>query len=140
MLTTFSYRNTAVIHRKKCSGLCIGLARHCVVILGLITVGIFTLSFIPQASAQETRHSAGTAFVPIDSWVYPAFDRLGALGFTPTALTGLRPWTRVECARLVRQVDAKMRTGYSNATARELLGALEQEFAPEIQVAAFAEL
>ncbi|HEU0368753.1 MAG TPA: capsule assembly Wzi family protein, partial [Candidatus Acidoferrum sp.] len=47
---------------------------------------------------------------------------------------------RVECARLVRQVDAKMRTGYSNATARELLGALEQEFAPEIQVAAFAEL
>ncbi|MGB8130322.1 MAG: capsule assembly Wzi family protein [Candidatus Angelobacter sp.] len=115
-------------------------ARHCLIILGLITVGVFTLTIVPQASGQEGRRSAGTVFVPMDSWVYPAFDRLGALGFTETALAGLRPWTRVECARLVRKADEKMRSSAAPGAAKELLGALEEEFAPEIQTNMQAEL
>ena len=109
-------------------------------IVVLICASVLAITISQPLQAQETRHSAGTVFVPIDSWVYPAFDRLGGLGFTSTALTGLRPWTRVECARLARQADAKMRTSYASAAARELLGALEQEFAPEIQINASSEL
>lgn len=40
-------------------------------------------------------------YVPIDNWVYGAFDRLAARGFAPEAFMGLRPWTRQECMRLV---------------------------------------
>ena len=39
--------------------------------------------------------------VPLDSWVYAAFDRLAALGYAPSAYANLRPWTRMECARIV---------------------------------------
>jgi capsule assembly protein Wzi len=99
----------------------------------LVLLVLVALPPLRPAYAQENKHSVGTAFVPIDSWVYPAFDRLGALGFTDTALSGLRPWTRVECARLVKQADAKMHSGAARFAARELLAALEQEFAPEIQ-------
>ncbi len=43
--------------------------------------------------------------MPIDSWVYPAFDRLAALGVLNSAIVGLRPWTRRECSRLVEEVS-----------------------------------
>ncbi|HET7102170.1 MAG TPA: phosphatase PAP2 family protein, partial [Terriglobia bacterium] len=43
----------------------------------------------------------GSPYVPLDSWVYPAIERLGAMGYVQTAMLGMRPWTRLECARLV---------------------------------------
>jgi membrane-associated phospholipid phosphatase len=42
---------------------------------------------------------------PLDSWVYPAFDRLAALGFAPSAFLGMRPWSRLECARILVEAD-----------------------------------
>jgi membrane-associated phospholipid phosphatase len=43
----------------------------------------------------------GSVYVPLDSWVYSAFDRLIALGAVETAIVGQRPWTRSECERLL---------------------------------------
>jgi hypothetical protein len=43
----------------------------------------------------------GSPSVPLDSWVYAAFDRLGTLGYAPSAYANLRPWTRMECARIL---------------------------------------
>jgi len=43
----------------------------------------------------------GSPSVPLDSWVYAAFDRLAALGYAPSAYANLRPWTRMECARII---------------------------------------
>jgi len=43
----------------------------------------------------------GSPSVPLDSWVYAAFDRLAALGYAPSAYANLRPWTRMECARIL---------------------------------------
>ncbi len=70
--------------------------------------GASTTSF-QQASKDEDdtpspRHSAkqiGSPQVPLGSWVYASFDRLAALGYAPSAFASLRPWTRMECARLV---------------------------------------
>ena len=45
----------------------------------------------------------GSPYVPLDSWVYAAFDRLAALGLVKSGLVGMRPWTRLECARLVNE-------------------------------------
>lgn len=43
----------------------------------------------------------GSPSVPLDNWVYAAFDRLAALGYAPSAYADLRPWTRMECPRIL---------------------------------------
>jgi membrane-associated phospholipid phosphatase len=45
----------------------------------------------------------GSPYVPLDSWIYPALERLAALGYVKTAILGMRPWTRLECARLLSE-------------------------------------
>jgi hypothetical protein len=47
-------------------------------------------------------------FVPLDSWIYPAIERLAAEGYIDTMFLGSRPWTRVECARLVQQAGDRL--------------------------------
>jgi len=49
----------------------------------------------------RTPAELGSPSVPLDSWAYAAFDRLAALGYAPSAYANLRPWTRMECARIV---------------------------------------
>ena len=50
--------------------------------------------------------ATGSAYVPMDSWIYPAMGRLYALGFVDTAYLGLRPWTRASIFRmLARDAD-----------------------------------
>ena len=41
----------------------------------------------------------GSPYVPLDSWIYPALERLAALGYINSAISDTRPWTRMECAR-----------------------------------------
>ncbi|MGB6386263.1 MAG: capsule assembly Wzi family protein [Terriglobales bacterium] len=51
----------------------------------------------------------GSPYVPVDSWVYTAFDRLAALGYAPSAYADLRPWTRMECARIIAAAGEYLR-------------------------------
>lgn len=69
-------------------------------------------------------------YVPMDSWVYPALDRLHALGYLDTAFLGLRPWTRRSVQRMLDQTRQVEDIGQS-AQALETLTALEREFGPE---------
>lgn len=45
----------------------------------------------------------GSALVPMDSWIYPALERLAAMGLAPSQNAAIRPWTRQECRRQVRE-------------------------------------
>lgn len=77
----------------------------------------------------------GSPYVPLDSWVYPALLRLVALGYIKTDMEGMRPWTRMECARLVE--EAADQIGESQSTGNEpsqLYDALEKEFGKEIDL------
>lgn len=49
----------------------------------------------PGSDVEQTE--SGSTFVPMDSWIYDALDRLAALGLVPSQISGLRPWTRAEC-------------------------------------------
>jgi hypothetical protein len=51
-----------------------------------------------RPSSERTANAANMAspYVALDSWVYPDFDRLAALGAVQTAFAGLRPWTRMD--------------------------------------------
>ena len=57
---------------------------------------------------QRPRRNMGTAFVELDSWVYPAIDRLAGLGYIHTAMQGLRPWTRMQVALLVEEATENL--------------------------------
>ena len=75
----------------------------------------------------------GSPYVSLDSWVYPALDRLAASGLIDSGFAGMRPWTRGECARLVNEGrDHLDDAGSANQYAESLVSELEHEFRPEI--------
>lgn len=80
---------------------------------------------------KEEAAKNGASFVPLDSWVYGALDRLAALGFVPTQIAGLRPWTWSECARQVQEVDEYVEIHHLDAGVKpevlETLAALHRE-------------
>lgn len=89
-------------------------------------------AFIEDDDRQRNPSFMSSPYVALDSWVYPALERLAALGYVTTAYVGLRPWTRLECARLVNEAGEKMLPdGYESGVAQEIYQALSAEFLPE---------
>ncbi|MFZ1930210.1 MAG: capsule assembly Wzi family protein [Candidatus Sulfotelmatobacter sp.] len=75
----------------------------------------------------------GSPYVPLDNWVYPAFDRLTALGYIHTGFADMRPWTRMECARQLKEAgDRIAEDGTPNTEAERLYHSLQKEFDREI--------
>ena len=73
--------------------------------------------------------------VPPDSWVYPAFERLQALGYIHSGHLGMRPWTRLECARLLEEANETIGNtedaGQEGGQGQKIYDALAEEFGPE---------
>jgi len=63
----------------------------------------------------------GSTNVPMDSWIYPALERLGAMGFIQNQGSSIRPWTRQECLRQLREAEnsASQKDRYSPGLLRE---------------------
>jgi membrane-associated phospholipid phosphatase len=87
-------------------------------------------------SEEETVHEArnmGSPYVPLDSWVYPALDRLTALGYIHTGFADMRPWTRMDCARQVKEASNPIAEDEAQeGEAGRLHEALQKEFAREV--------
>jgi hypothetical protein len=76
----------------------------------------------------------GSPYVPLDDWAYSALDRLAVWGFIHTAIAGQRPWTRLECARLIQEAGEGLSADQSPPVeANRLYQALQTEFADEIE-------
>ena len=74
----------------------------------------------------------GSPYVPLDMWVYPAMERLIALGYVDSAILGQRPWTRMEFARLLEEPENKLHDVEAKDTeAQRILKELSDEFAAE---------
>src|SRR5579864_3234175 len=63
-------------------------------------------TFYKPEEGEETQtvhrtRTMGSSYVPLDSWVYSALERLAALGYIHSESLSIRPWTRLECARLL---------------------------------------
>jgi len=76
----------------------------------------------------------GSPYVPLDSWVYSALGRLAALGYIGTASAGLRPWTRLECSRLIDEAGEREVDSDSPEEVRQLYSALSEEFAGDLKL------
>src|SRR6266568_9440772 len=74
-----------------------------------------SISQVFRGDGNLAPRNMGSPYVPMDSWVYPAFDRLAALGYVNSGIFGMRPWTRLECLRLLNEasesVDGEGRGG-----------------------------
>ncbi len=71
--------------------------------------------------------SMGSTYVPLDSWVYPAVERLAALGAVRDEFLGLRPWTRIAVYRMLEGVDDQELDSSAAALARSLNAEFERE-------------
>ena len=90
-------------------------------------------TFVKGYTGPRSPSVTGTTFVPMDSWVYPLMDRLAALGYIDSAFEGQRPWTRQECARLVREASFLVeREADTKSSAYGAYKELSLEFAPEL--------
>lgn len=70
-------------------------------------------------------------YVPMGNWVYPLFDRLIALGYIRTAHTNIRPWTRMECARMVEEAGERLEDE-NNGEGIAVYNTLADEFKSEL--------
>jgi hypothetical protein len=69
----------------------------------------------------------GSTYIPIDSWIYPALDRLQALGYINYAYLGLRPWTRLSITHVLDQTANFQDLTSSDEQAYEIYFAVRKE-------------
>jgi Capsule assembly protein Wzi len=70
----------------------------------------------------------GLVYVPLDSWVYPAFERLFSLGYADSAYLGLRPWTRTSCLQILQETYPNLQDAPQDEEAWRIFQALATEF------------
>jgi hypothetical protein len=68
-----------------------------------------------------------SASVPLDSWIYPALDKLAGLGLIESGLQGSRPFSRHEAARLTREALDNAGADPPVPVALEIIRRLERE-------------
>jgi len=90
-------------------------------------------TFSKNTDGGRDQGNMGSVNIPLDSWIYPAMERLIGLGYIESADLGMRPWTRMECARLLmKEADEQMQqANEENDQAKKLYAALTAEFREE---------
>ncbi len=73
----------------------------------------------------------GSAYIPMDSWVYPAMSRLYSMGFLDSAFLNLRPWTRRSALHAIQKSQSDIMNS-RNEEAEEILAKLLRELEDEI--------
>lgn len=91
-----------------------------------------TLPGVDPYAIAVTAEASGSAYVPMDSWIYPALDRLHALGYVDTAYLGLRPWTRLSIAHMLDDSSDKIQSDAGNDEALSIYAALLREVQPDL--------
>ena len=76
--------------------------------------------------------AAGSTYIPVDSWVYPAALRLFSKGYIDSAFLDLRPWTRLSLAHILERSADKINNS-DDDEARGIFQALQDEVNPDIE-------
>ena len=90
-----------------------------------------SISQIFRGDGNSSPANQGSPYVPLDSWIYPALDRLIGMGMIDSGFTGVRPWTRSECARIL--TEATDRVDAEPAEAQRIYQLLETEFKEDLE-------
>jgi len=121
------------------------------VIGNLVAQNIYSRHHDPELGGEEWRSisqlfrgngdpspaNQGSPYVPLSSWVYPALERLIGMGMIDSGFTGMRPWTRSECARIL--TEARDRVDGGPAESQRIYQLLETEFKEDLEGSSTAE-
>jgi hypothetical protein len=82
--------------------------------------------------------AASSVNVPLDSWVYPALEKLEAYGLVDSAMSGTKPFSRLEVARMVGEAmekwqEAEPKKKISGFAEKELIPSLLERFKIEFK-------
>jgi Capsule assembly protein Wzi/PAP2 superfamily len=92
-------------------------------------------NFIEETEGDKPRdpNYMASPYIPLNSWIYPALERLIALGYVKSAVLGIRPWTRMQCARLLEDAEDKFpNNGAEAGEAGKYYATLRAEFATDL--------
>jgi len=76
-------------------------------------------------------NGVGSAYIPLDSWVYPAMLRLYSLGYLDTIYLGIRPYTRLSALHALQNSQADILDD-DNPQAVAILNDLLHELSSEV--------
>ena len=86
-------------------------------------------AYAPESEAERNR-TLGSAYIPVDSYVYPMALRLYSMGYLDTAFINMRPWTRLSLLRMLEESSPAIIAG-GNDQAVDLLAKLDEYIASE---------
>jgi len=93
-----------------------------------------SISQIFRGDGNSSPANQGSPYVPLDSWIYPALDRLAGMGLIQSAFEGMKPWTRNECVRLLQEASELVEVeGQGGPEADKIYRLLETEFRDEFE-------
>ena len=72
----------------------------------------------------------GSAYIPVDSWVYPAMLRLYSMGYLDSMFLAVRPYTRRSALHILQKSEDAILSG-DNEEAQEILAALLNDLSDE---------
>ncbi|HVJ04869.1 MAG TPA: capsule assembly Wzi family protein [Candidatus Saccharimonadales bacterium] len=78
-------------------------------------------------SAPLPLSSMSSSYFELDSWIYPAIERLAARGIVRNEFMGLRPWTRLSVYRMLATIDAQEMDAASASLVNSLTKELDRE-------------
>ncbi|HEV2618936.1 MAG TPA: capsule assembly Wzi family protein, partial [Acidobacteriaceae bacterium] len=84
----------------------------------------------PNGTLRTPSDTNGSAYIPVDSWVYPAMLRLYSLGYLDTLYLSMRPYTRRSALHMLQGSEDEILSG-NDAQAQEILSALLNELTDE---------
>ena len=85
----------------------------------------------PEAPRMHTPGDRdGSAYIPVDSWVYPAMVRLYSMGYLDTMFLSTRPYTRRSALHILQQSEDAILSS-DDEQAQDILAALLNELTDE---------
>jgi len=84
-----------------------------------------------EAPRKPKTDALGSAYIPMDSWVYPQMMRLYSMGYLDSAFIGMRPWTRRSAVHMLQKSRLDIMDS-NNDEAQEILAKLLREFEDEV--------
>lgn len=88
--------------------------------------------YVPYGDPDEflKPDTRGSAYIPVDSWVYPAMLRLYSLGYADTLYLSMRPWTRRSVLHILEDSKDDILEG-DGQEAKGILAAVMKELEAE---------
>src|SRR5580658_1307130 len=108
----------------------------CLALFGLLVPVALGESFTPCGNLlpdyDPYAEARGSTYVPMDNWIYPAMDRLHALGQVDIAYIGMKPWTRLSIVHILQAASSKMEETSADSDACRIYHAVQKELQPDI--------